>query len=364
MDSTKIGSKEAIALIVTIVFNHIIVNVTTEIISTTGSASLLNLLYVGIITIIFACIVCYFLNKFPTYDLIDISRYLGGNVLKWIVGIIYITYFTFFSGALLHMFASCLQIIYFPLTQLYYIILIFVIAALIASNFNYNAIFRSTLIFFPVLIFSLIFLFASNIPFYKVDRIYPIWGKGIYTTFVTGLSNMFAFQGITCIYFLPPMLKEPDKIKKIAIHSIIWSCIFLIISIAIILFMFHSFLNSDELMPLFSAVKYIEFGSFFRKLDSLFILIWIISFTSFLSIALKFSSTILNKLLNTKKNILITCILAIALFLASIWQKNYAETAYFVNSVYKYAFFIQIIGINLFILILATIKQTIRKWFK
>ena len=220
------------------------------------------------------------------------------------------------------------------------------------------------MIFFPVLIISLLFLFVSDIPFYKIDRIYPIWGQGAYTTFVTGLSNMFAFQGITCIYFLPPMLKEPEKVKKIAVHSIIWSCIFLFISVAIILFMFHSFLDSDELLPLFSAVKYIEFGSFFRKLDSIFILIWIISFTIFLSLCLKFSGVILNKLLNIKKNIFILCILAIAIFFASIWQKNYAETAYFINSVYKYAFFVLVIGVSLSILVLATIKKAIRKWFK
>lgn len=364
MYNTKIGSKEAIALVVTIVFNHIILNATTEIISTTGSSSLLNLLYVEIITLIFACTVCYFLNKFPTYDLIDISKYLGGNVLKWIIGLAYVIYIIFFSGSFLHMFASCLQVIYFPYTQIYYIILVFIIASLISCNFNYNAVLRSTLIFFPVLIISLLFLFVSDIPFYKIDRIYPIWGQGAYTTFVTGLSNMFAFQGITCIYFLPPMLKEPEKIKKIAVHSIIWSCIFLLISVAIILFMFHSFLDSDELLPLFSAVKYIEFGSFFRKLDSIFILIWIISFTSFLSLCLKFSGVILNKLLNIKKNIFILCILAIAIFFASIWQKNYAETAYFINSVYKYAFFVLVIGVSLSILVLATIKKAIRKWFK
>ena len=53
MENTKIGNKEAIALLVTIAFNHIIMNVTKSIIDTTASASLLNVLYVGIVEIIF-----------------------------------------------------------------------------------------------------------------------------------------------------------------------------------------------------------------------------------------------------------------------------------------------------------------------
>ena len=77
MDNTKIGSKEAIALLVTIAFNHIIINMTKDIIDLTASASLLNILYIGIIAIIFTSIICYFLNKFPTFDLVDISNYLG-----------------------------------------------------------------------------------------------------------------------------------------------------------------------------------------------------------------------------------------------------------------------------------------------
>ena len=96
MDNTKIGNKETIALLVTITFNHIIMNITKSIIDTTLSASLLNILYVGIIAIIFTCTICYFLNKFPTCDLIDISGFLGGNFLKWVIGLLYIAYFIFF----------------------------------------------------------------------------------------------------------------------------------------------------------------------------------------------------------------------------------------------------------------------------
>lgn len=140
MDNTKIGNKEAIALLLTITFNHIILNVTKSIIDVTASASLLNLLYIGVISIIFTCIICYFLKKFPTFDLIDISDYLGGNLLKWIIGLAYVAYFVFFSGILLNLFSSFLQIIYFPMTKIFYIILLFIIAAVLSCNMKHNAI--------------------------------------------------------------------------------------------------------------------------------------------------------------------------------------------------------------------------------
>ena len=364
MDNTKIGNKEAIALLLTITFNHIILNVTKSIIDVTLSASLLNILYISIITIIFSCIICYFLKKFPTFDLIDISKYLGGDLLKWIIGLSYIAYFVFFGGILLHLFSSILQIIYFPMTKIFYIILLFIIATVLSCSMRHNAIYRSNLIFFPFLVVSILLLFFADIPYYEVEKIYPIFGNGLFTTFVSGLCNMFAFQALAYIYFMPPMLKNPEQIKKISVTAIVLSCIFLLISVAIILFMFSGFVETDELMPLYSATKYIKFGSFFRRLDSIYLLIWIITFISYLSITLKFSSNILKKLTNSKNELLFIFSLAVCILFISLWPKSYAISTYYSNIVYKYAFFILVIEISFLVLLSATIKKAVRRWFK
>lgn len=364
MENTKIGNKEAIALLATIAFNHIIMNITKSIIDTTESGSIINVLYIGIVSIIFTSIICYFLNKFPTLDLIDISEYLGGKVLKWIIGLLFVGYFIFFAGILLNMFSTCLEIIYFQLVKTIYIVSAFVVAAVVACTMRHNAVYRANLVIFPLIIISTLFIFISDYRYLVFEKMYPILGNGWFSTFVAGLSNMFAFQGLAYIYFMPPKLKEPNQLKKVAITSVVLSCIFLLISVAIILFMFNGFVETDELLPLYSAVKYIEYGSFFQKLDSTFVLIWILAFVSYLSIALKFSSNILKKLTNLENENIFTYLLGIALFFLAIWQKNYAVSTFLAGTVYKYAFFILIVGISLLILFSATIKQKIRKWFK
>lgn len=364
MENTKIGNKEVIALLVTITFNHTILNVTKTIVDTTTSASLLNILYIGIIAIIFTCMICYFLNKFPTFDLLDISNYFGGKVLKWGIGISYIAYFIFFAGILLNMFASALQIIYFPQTKIFYIILFFIIGALIACNLKYNAVYRVAVIIFPLIVVSTLFLFFSDMQYFEFEKMYPIFGDGLFTTFVSGISNIFAFQCLAYIYFLPPKVRDPNKLKNVVVTAICLSCILLLICVAIILFMFNGFIETDELMPLYSAVKYIEFGSFFRNMDSLFVLIWIISFVSYMGIILKISSGIFKKLTNIKNNYVITTILSIALLLCSIWPKNYSISVNLAGDAYKYTFIILALGISFLILLFAVIKQKIMRWFK
>lgn len=361
MENTKIGNKEAISLLITIIFNHIIINLTKSVINVTASASLLNILYISIITIIFTCIICYFLNKFPTLDIIDISEYLGGKILKWLIAILFVGYFIFFAGILLHIFASFLKIIYFQLVNIKYVVALFVICTFIGCCMRHNAVLRANVIIFPFLIISTLFLFFANFSYMSPEKIYPILGNGWYITFIEGLSNIFVFQGLAYIYFLPSKLKEPNQLKKITIHSIVISSIFILISVAIVLFMFNGFVETDELLPLYSAVKYIEFGSFFQKLDSAFVLIWIISFISYLSITLNFSSNILKKLAKVESEKIFTFLLTIILFFAGTWEKNYSTSIFLANTIYKYAFFILIIGFSLLILLSATIKQKVRK---
>lgn len=359
MNDTKIGNFEAIALILTITFNHIILNITKSILDHTGSSSLLNILYISIIALIIVAFINFIFKKFPTYDLVDISEFLGGKILKWIIGILFVGYFVFFSSILLHILCSCLQVTSFSLTHLSYISSLFIIVAIFATTRKYNAIFRSNLLIAPIFIISFIFLFIANIRYYHVEKIYPVLGNGAFTTFISGICNLFAFQGIAYIYFLPPMLKEPSQIKKITMTSIIFSAIMLLISVALILFMFNGFVDTDEMMTLYSATKYVEFGSFFQRLDSTFLLIWIIVAISYLCITLKFCSNILKKLTNVKNDTFFIYALAIIIFIGTLLPKNYAISTFIANTVYKYAFFIIVLAISIVVLTLAAIKKKI-----
>ena len=128
--------------------------------------------------------------------------------------------------------------------------------------------------------------------------------------------------------------------------------------------MFNSFVETDELMPLYSAVKYIEFGSFFQKLDSIFVLIWIMCFVSYLSITLKFSSSILKKLANVKNEAFFTFLLSIIILFISTWPKKYTISVELSGNIYKYCFMALVIGVSFLILLLSAVKQKLRMWFK
>ena len=359
MENTRIGKFEAIALILTVIVNHAILNITKIIISSTNTSAILNTIYISLIAILISYIIYKLLNKFPTFDILDISNFLGGKILKLIVSILFFAYFIFFSGSLLKSLAYCLQTIYYTSTNTFFIIAIFLIGAVFVCNLKNDSTFRSNLLVIPLVLLSIVVLFLGNTGDFVFENIFPILGNGIFDTFFMGASNLFAFQGLLHLLFLPPHLKDITNLKKITLLSILFSALYLICSVCIVLLLFDTTVTSTLLMPLYSAARYIEFGTFFQRLDSVFILIWIISFVSYLSIIISTCCNILRKVTPISSTKLASNLIAFFILVVTFFSRTYATSTFYTDIVYKYAFF-SVLGISIIVMFSAFILKKIK----
>lgn len=353
MVKTKISSLEAIMLILTLVISHSILSLPNEILTKYNSASLLNLLYLGIIATLISLLIVNLFKHFPGLDIVDISNVLGGNWLRNAIGITFIIYFILTSSVLLRDFCESIKIIYYPITNITFIVAFVVIAVCIANSLNFNATIKTNRIILPLALISIVFLFITNINNFRPQRIFPILGSGFFNTFILGLSNIASFGGIAYLYFLPPLLKNPTDFKKIAVTSMITTTVYLIFTVATLLFIFSFFLNISEISPLYNATRYIEFGSFFQRLESVFLLIWILVFTCYLSISLKMATYIFQKLTNLNDSKTLVPILGLLTFGIAIIPNNLAISQFFENNIYPSLMIGIVLFLSLGILILA-----------
>lgn len=361
MTKSKIGTVEAIMLVLTIVVTHTISSLPREILVSSKSATIINLIFVSTLAILFSYLIVKSMKNFAGSDIIDISEYLGGKVFKNIVGIIFILYFLVSSSILLRNFCESLKIIYYPMTNIVFIIVLFIIAVCTANRLDFNASLKTNLLIVPLVLVSIVFLFFANMNKFVPQRIFPIFGDGLYNTFILGLGNLSAFGGITFLYFLPPYLKEPEKMKKIALISIGVSAIYLILCVSTLLFMFSFFINTNEITPLYNATRYIEFGTFFQRLESIFLLIWILAFACYLSITSKFAMGIFKKLTNIETKKPLIDIFGILILGICLIPKNYAISEKFETEIYPFL----VLGITFFlgisILLLANLLKKKQK---
>ncbi len=247
------------------------------------------------------------------------------------------------------------------MTSIIFIILTFVVIICIALHHKFASIAKVNLLIIPLVIISIIFLFVANLENFSFYNIYPILGDGIFNIFVTGLGNLGAFGGITLLYFIPPYLKEPQKMKKIYLSSVLLGTMYFILCVSIILFMFRSLMYTDQIMPLYSAARYIEFGNFFQRLESVFLLIWILQMICYLTIVAKISLSIFKKITNIDNEKPIIFVFGLLIFAISLLPKNYAISNLIEDFIYRYMVIIISIFLGLSLLILAYFKKRKKK---
>lgn len=353
----KIGKIEAISLIVMVTVNEIIFNIPNFVILNCGSSSWITvLLHFGLIFIL-GLLISKFFNELGEKDLVDVSEYLGGKILKWIVGILYVILFVTVSSYVLRYFSNLLELVYFDSTPTSFLLLLFLIGSLFAAKKGIKTISYTNLLIFPIILLSLIIILFSTFKDIVPQRIFPIFGLGGYETFISGFSTIFTFGSFAYLYFLMPILKNPKDFKKTTMFSIIISGIYMLISVLCLIMVFPYAAYADDTLSMYLLTRRISFGKFFQRIDAMFILFWILSVLVFLSINLHFSNSILKKLTNIKHSTELNYSIAFIIFSIALYYKSIVSMKFILNVYIKYAFIILCLIFSFIIMLLAYLKH-------
>lgn len=356
MSTNKISAVQAIALVLIVIVNHLLLSMTNTITSSTGSASLLNSIYVFIVAIILVWLIVKLYKNFAGKDILDISQYLGGKVLKTIVGLLYIAYCVFILSLVVRALAKDLKLIYFNDFEVGTIVFLILLVSVIAYNFGHSSISKCTLIVVPIMAIIILIVAFGNADRFSFERIFPLFGFGINETFFVGLSNIFAYSGIGILYLIMPMLKDTKDFKKISFISVIITGILIILSIGSLLLSFPFIESITEISELFVGVQHISFGHVLQRVDAIFVLGWILAILAYSSVLIMFIVLVFSKLINSKPVTPMAMVFASIAFILAVLPKNANVVSFLDSVVYKYTSIALIIVGSLLLLIFANIK--------
>ena len=92
MNNTKLGYIEAICIICIITLSNILLSGPQNILSSSGSASIINAIYISLLALAIVFIIYSLFKNFKNSDILDIGEFLAGNWLKVLLGIIFILF--------------------------------------------------------------------------------------------------------------------------------------------------------------------------------------------------------------------------------------------------------------------------------
>lgn len=357
MDLYRIGKTEAIALVVVIMINHLVLSLPKLFFETAGSASWLNAIYVFLLALVVLFVILKLFKNFKGMDILDISKFLGGDTLKIIMGILFIIYLIVIPSSLLRDLCRSLNIIYFKSIPTSLLLLVFILVAIIANRIGKHAVIKITTIITSIVLLNLAITFLLAMFQADLNNIFPILGKGAHEIFISGSTNLFTFSGLIILYFIMPMLKDTSEFNKISIWGITISGIYLVLSVFSLLVSFSSVVEVYEFSPLFLIVRSSQIGKFLQRPESLFLFFWILSLMTYISVCIMFCCNIFKKIAKTSKSKPLVYFFGSMLFSIALAPENISQDKFIEDTIFKYFSLILIFGISIGILILANIKH-------
>ena len=359
MEIKQIGNFQAIALILIIVINHLILGTPRTLIAETGTGTILNMLYVFLLVLLLIFIINKLFNNFKGKDIVDISEFLGGKVLKVIVGIVFIIYFLVILSTTVRVIVQDLEIIYFQNISVYVLTLAILASIVFVYKYGSSAVVKCNSIIAPIVGIAILIIAFSNVQDFSLDRIFPILGFGAKETFITGASNIFAYSGLAILYFIMPMLKDSKIFKKVSIVSTILVGILIVGSVSSLVLSFPFIENINEISSLYVESRDISYWQVFQRIDGLFVFSWILALLSYISVVLFIIVVIFRKLTNAKKEFPVVLAFATITYVTTLIPNNIAMIRFLEDIVFKYTNIIVAIFLSLIILIFANIKYKI-----
>lgn len=354
---TKLTSVEAVLFMIIITVNRIILNQPQKILSSMGSAAILNVLYVSIIAVIFTLIIIKLFQNFSNCDIVDVSEFVGGKILSVIISIFICIYLILIVAASLRNFSEILYVTYYGQTRIFYILLFFILLCMLTNYFGKSSIIRTNVIITVIMLVSLGITFLSVTGNFVFERIFPILGYGAYNTFFSGLSNILAFNGLFGLYILIPMLSDKNNYKRVSIISIVLTSALIILSTGCLLLSLSGNINNDNISPLYTLIAHNKFGNSFQHPESLFVFSWILSMISYVNIIITLTIYFLKKAtMLAAENIFIIPV-CIIIFVISLIPKNLLETHNMEDFLYTFLLFPMVFIIFPTILIIGNIKM-------
>lgn len=357
MNYTKLGNFEAICLIVVLFVNHLVLNLPQMILDNSGTASVINCIYILALVLIFAMLIIKLFKNFIGLDIIDISEYLGGKFLKVLVGLLCIGYLIVETAFLTRMFSKNLLLVYFDNYPISFIVLLFLIVGVAANIVGNKSIIKANTIIVPIALFSILLTVIFVIDLLRIERSLPIFATGASNIFLYGASNLFAFNGLFFLFFISPLLNKKEDMAKITFSSVIICGIFLIFSIATLVFAFSDIYSISKIAPIYTIIVNSKFSGFLERPEIIFIFIWTLALMSFISIAIMFCLNILKKLTKVKEAKSLAAAVGTIIFIIALLINNFFTLQHVANAFYKYGSLILIFGIFTIVLIGANIKH-------
>lgn len=282
------GKWESVALIMLTICTQIYLNMPRLVVETVGTAGWILVIYVSVLSFAIFWLILRLYKKHKGRDLIDIGEYVAGKVGRVITGSIILIYLIFITSVVLREFSENVKIISLQISPISFVSLFFAISMVIGAYLGLEAIVRFNAIMVPIIAASYLLIIIGVSKYFNMTRLAPILGSGPFELFVKGLSKISLLSGSIVALFIAPYLKSYKTFKKSSYLGFLLSAGLLFIAATSYLLVYTYPIAIENFLPVYQLSRLFSYGKFFERIESVFIIFWIITALLYLSLIMFF----------------------------------------------------------------------------
>jgi spore germination protein (amino acid permease) len=344
------------AVLINTICTQIFLNYPRNMSEAGGSAGWILALYVSILVFILFSIIIALYSNFQGKDILDISEYIGGNILRIIIGSIILIDFIFVATVILREFGEDMKVIALTTSPISFVILFLAAGMLFSAYMGIEAVVRLHSITVPIIIVGFFIILIGVSPYYDITNIMPILGSGIYPIFGQGILKVSTFSGLIVLFILAPFVKTYKVFKAAGYSAICISALFLVISSLVYSLVFPYPTTKESIMPIYQLARIINYGRFFQRVESIFVLIWAMAALLYLGGVFFYIIYIFKKTFKLEFHKPLIIPFTILIFNLSLLPPNLMDVANLESEVFRNTAWIVAFMIPLLLLITANIK--------
>lgn len=282
---------------------------------------------VVLMSIPYTLIICtpllFLSNKFNKYTIIEYMERIFGNMIGKILGGYYSLIFIIFTALFLSILIEMLDSTMFPETPTWVTALIGIVTCTYIAHKGLVNICKSGEVLIPFILGVILLLSILGCKRFDFKVFLPILKDSTFKEINRGTIDIaLRFSDILVLTMITPHLEEKDTINSIFYKALIYSTL-IIVSILVVTQATLGIEQSKHAnFPFFTYTRIIDLYNFIQRIESIFVVAWIMGSIGKIAGYLYFSSVTVSQVLKKNDNKPYILPIAVIVFIVSVILKD------------------------------------------
>jgi len=274
MEVSKIGEREAIAYLVTIVIAKVFLAYPAVLVGYAANAAWLVVLLSGLVTLFFINFVTKLVTSFPGKSFPEVCQTILGPYFGLVTACLPILGMLLEESLLLRNFSESMLVVALPETPLSVVMVCFLGACLVAVYLGIENIARASYISFPFTLAAILCITLLSFNAWKPDLLFPILGEGLFSILKAGLIRSSDYLELVNLYIIP-FLFYPKQVKRIGQKSVVMVIGVFLVVILTYTMSFPFPVAEEPYLPLYTMARGVYLGHFIQRIEAIFVIFWV-----------------------------------------------------------------------------------------